>query len=220
MAPLRGGPIQNATRSRPRPTINNAAQLFTYDLAGRLKTRRDALNHTTAFAYNAYGLPTLIDYPTDVDVAFTYDQQGRRLSMTDGSGATSWTYDAFGRTATETQGHVKRVLRFSYDGDSERTGLEIVPTTGGTPWETSYGYDNAGRLHSVLDGRISSGQPYVYAYAPNASLVAQVTTPTGQKVIKTYDPLARLLNTTGQQANGTVFSSFTYSYNVAGQRQK
>jgi len=139
--------------------------------------------------------------------------------MTDGSGATSWTYDAFGRTATETQGHVKRVLRFSYDGDSERTGLEIVPTTGGTPWETSYGYDNAGRLHSVLDGRISSGQPYVYAYAPNASLVAQVTTPTGQKVIKTYDPLARLLNTTGQQANGTVFSSFTYSYNVAGQRQ-
>ncbi len=79
---------------------------------------------------------------------------------------TTWTYDAAGRPATETQGRAGRTLHFGYDGFGQRTAMEV--TGGTTPWHTTYGYDNAGRLHSVLDDRLPSGQPYVYTCAgPN-----------------------------------------------------
>jgi len=121
------------------------------------------------------GLPTSIGYPTDSAVTLAYDQQGRRLSMVDGSGTTTWTYDSVGRPATETQGRSGRTLRFSYDLNSQRTGLAV--DGGSATWKTGYGYDNAGRLRTVLDDRLAAGRPYVYTYASNASLVTQLTTP-------------------------------------------
>ena len=47
----------------------------------------------------------------------------------------------------------------------------------------------------MLDDRLAAGRPYVYTYASNASLVTQLTTPTGLKTVKTYDNLGRLLST-------------------------
>jgi YD repeat-containing protein len=139
---------------------DNSVWSYTYDPAGRVATRRDVMGRTTTYTHNAYDLVSTVTYPTDAPVAFTYDQQGRRLSMADGSGTTTWTYDAAGRLATETQSRSGRTLHFSYDTQSQRTGLEIIG--GGAPWQTAYGYDNAGRLRTVLDDRLPAGQPYIY----------------------------------------------------------
>ena len=121
--------------------------------------------------------------------------------MTDGSGATTWTYDPLGRPATETQSRSARTLAFTYDAYSQRIQLDIT-ATGATPWRTGYGYDNAGRLRTVLDARLPSGQPYVYTYATNASLIAQITTPTGMKTTKTHDAQGRL-RSVGNQFNSS-----------------
>jgi RHS repeat-associated protein len=213
---------------------DGASYNYTYDGAGRVKTRQDALGRTTTYRINAYGLPTSIGYPTDPSVTLAYDQQGRRLSMVDGSGTTTWTYDSVGRTATETQGRSGRTMHFGYDLNSERTGLKV--DGGSASWTTGYGYDNAGRLRTVLDDRLAAGRPYVYTYASNASLVTQLTTPTGFKTVKTYDNLGRLLSAISagvepvsggggapvSGADGGVsppqINSIAYTYDPAGQR--
>lgn len=196
---------------------------YTFDVAGRPVTRLDARGRTTVYAYNAYGLPTGIDYPNDVDVAFTYDQQGRRLSMTDGSGTTDWTYTALGLTASETQSRAHRQLAFGYDGFGQRNSLAVSPLDAsgaavGSPWITTYGYDNAGRLQTVLDDRLPSGQPYRYSYAASSPWLAQIAMPGGHTTIRTPDSLGRLLSTTTKRSDATVIDSFAYTYDRAGQR--
>lgn len=191
---------------------------YAYDNAGRLQTRLDAMGRTTTYSFNAYGLPTGITYPTDPAVAFTYDQQGLPLSMTDGSGTTTWIYDALGRPALETQGSSHRTLTYSYDSESQRIGMGVTSTDGGTPWQTKYGYDNAGRLQSVLDSRLPAAQPYIYAYAANSNLVSQITTPTGLKETKSYDNLGRLTNISALNAQQATINSFAYTYDAASQR--
>jgi RHS repeat-associated protein len=178
-------------------------------------TRQDAMSRVTAYDYNAFGIPTRIDYPTDADVTFAYDQQGRRLSMDDGSGRTTWTYDAAGRPMTETQGRSHRTLRFSYGAESERTGLEV--TSGESSWATAYGYDNAGRLTSVLDDRVAAG-PYVYGYTANASLVSEVLAPGGLMSKKSYDNQGRITSVSATNSQLSTVSSFAYTYDAAGQR--
>ncbi|MDD2763158.1 MAG: chitobiase/beta-hexosaminidase C-terminal domain-containing protein [Opitutaceae bacterium] len=198
---------------------DNSTWSYTYDAAGRLATRVDGLGRTTTYGYNAYGLIASILYPTDAPVSFAYDQQGRRLSMTDGSGTTVWAYDAAGRLASENQGRSHRTLTYDYDSHGNRIGLGVASTVGGvSPWHTNYGYDNAGRLRSVLDDRLPSSQPYLYSYTPNANLVAQVNTPTGMTRTNTYDSLGRLLSTTGKRSDASVINTFTYTYDAAGQR--
>src|SRR5690606_18199127 len=140
---------------------------YTYDAAGRLKTRRDGMNRTTTYSYNPYNLPTTIDYPSNPDVTFAYSPQGQRLTMNDGSGTTSWTYDSIGRVDSETQGRSHRSVRYQYDVQSNRVGMEIVSTdTPSNPWQTTYAFDNASRLRTVLDSRTPTGTPFVYTYVP------------------------------------------------------
>jgi large repetitive protein len=197
---------------------DTTAHVYTYDAAGRLATRKDALNRTTTYGYNAAGQITLIDYPTDADVTYTYDQQGRSLGMMDGSGTTTWTHDALGRPASETQGRSGRTLTYGYDSYSRRATLAVT-ATGAQPWTTRFGYDNSGRLRTVLDDRLTSGQPYIYGYATNASLVTQVLGPTGLNTNKTYDNQGRLLTQISTLNSGpTVLSTHTYTYDAAGQR--
>jgi YD repeat-containing protein len=48
--------------------------------------RTNAMSRTTAYSYNAMGRTTLVDYPNDPDVSFTYDAFGNRLTMNDAAG--------------------------------------------------------------------------------------------------------------------------------------
>ena len=202
-----------------KTSADTTACTYTYDAAGHLQTRLDQLGHTTTYGYNAYNLVSSVNYPTDAQVAFTYDQQGRRLTMTDGSGTTTWTYDAAGRTASETQARSNRIVNYSYDSFSNRTGLLVQSTDGSEPdWNTAYGYDNASRLGSILDARLPSSQPYVYSYNGNANLVFKITSPSGLTTLKTYDNLGRLLSISAQGSNNSPINSFTYAYDSVGQR--
>ena len=50
--------------------------------------------------------PTSVTYSDGVtpDVTYAYDADGRRTSMTDGTGTTTYTYDSLGRLTADTQG--------------------------------------------------------------------------------------------------------------------
>jgi YD repeat-containing protein len=126
---------------------------------------------------------------------------------------------ASGRPISETQGRSRRTLSYGYDAESLRISLDISSSDAGVaPWHTGYTYDNAGRLKTVLDDRLPAAAPFTYAYAPNSSLVASISTPAGLKTTKTYDTQGRLLSTTTVDAQLSPLSSFAYTYDAAGQR--
>jgi len=72
-----------------------------------------------------------VDYPSDADVSFTYDTLGRRSTMTDATGTTSWSYDSPGRLATNTLAGVDRSLVFGYDTYGQKTIMQFQNTQSG-----------------------------------------------------------------------------------------
>jgi RHS repeat-associated protein len=112
----------------------------TYDSGGNLKTKTDARNKTGTYSYDALNRVTQLVYP-DQTITYGYDQntngKGRLTSLSDGSGSTSFSYDALGRVTSRQQ---------TVDGVSKVIG---------------YSYDTAGQLRSVT---LPSGNAVSYSY--------------------------------------------------------
>lgn len=213
--------LRNRVQRKTYPDTSYFA--YTYDERGNLKTRRDAMNRTTTYTYNLYNQPLTIDYPTNTDVVYTYDAAGRRLSMTDGSRSggpsTEWAYDAVGRVTLYKQHAVDRKITNLYNVENSRTSMSVDRiSTPGSPWTTTYAYDNYGRLSTVQDPRVST-TAFTYNWNPLADLPSEIVMPSGAKQVKNYDALARLTEIKALNGAGTSVNRYAYTYNVAGQRQ-
>ncbi len=208
---------------------NNHVTTFTYDVLNRLHQESDPLGDTwqygydgvgncvsvydanhvlTTYTFDAANQLTDIDYPgTSEDVSFTYDDAGRRASMTDGLGTTTWTYDDLNRPITisdpfgATVGH-------SYDAVGNRTGLAYPDGN-----SVSYSYDPANRLTGVTDWNDQTTQ---YTYDPLGRLL-NVLRPNGVDSAYTYDVAGRLLALQHASTEATL-SSFQYAYDNVGNR--
>ena len=114
---------------------------YGYDEAGNVTTKTDARNITAQYRYDALGRLTTIDLPgTDEDTTFSYDTcsngLGRLCQITDQSGTTQYSYDAYGNLAQQ-----------------HKTEL-------GHTYTTAYSYDSLDRLSTLThpDGRIINYQ--------------------------------------------------------------
>lgn len=190
--------------------------LFTHDAAGHLETRKDALNRTTKYLYNnAFGRISDIDYPNDPDVHFAYDSAGRLTGMGDSTGNSTWTPDAWNRTASGTQPLTGRSLSYTYNARGQRQSLAF--TGASLPVRTvSYQYDSLSRLSSLADS--VTGGAFVYSYQPGTNWVSQVQTPSGSATVTARDSLGRITDTAFLKVGDNVLNSFTYTYDAAGQR--
>lgn len=138
---------------------------FTYDPAGNRLTATDPDGQVTTDAYNAANELVSISYSsaTTPGVTYTYDADGRVVSMTDGTGTTTDTYDSLGRLVSSTDG-AGQTVRYGYDLDDDVTA--VTYPNGQT---VTQGYDAAGHLTSVTDWL---GHTSTFAYDANG----QVTT--------------------------------------------
>lgn len=166
----------------------------------------------TAYQYNAYGLPTVVDYPGDPDVGFTYDALGRRTGMTDGSGTTTWAYDVMGRLVTTSQSAGGATVSYSYAPEG-RLRMTLATASESRTW--NYGYDQAGRLEVIQDG---PGSFYQYGYEPGTGRLTETLFPHGGWIQKSFDASGRLLSTSLMGRQGQTVRSFGYTYDKAGQR--
>jgi YD repeat-containing protein len=76
-----------------------------YDDHGRLETTADESGRTQTRTYFPSGLLDTVNHDdgtTDFDVEYTYDAQGRRLTMVDPTGTTTNTYDSAGKLIGQT----------------------------------------------------------------------------------------------------------------------
>jgi RHS repeat-associated protein len=140
---------------------------YGYDLAGNRITVTDPDGRVTTTAYDVANEPTSITYSdgkTPNVTGITYDADGQRAGMTDGSGTWSWTWDSLHRLTSVTEGN-NGTVKYQYD-------LRSNPTTITYPdgHSVTRGYDAAGRWISVTDWLGNTTQ---FGYDPDNNLTAE-----------------------------------------------
>ncbi len=125
----------------------NRQTAWTYDVAGRMQTRTDARGSGSAltYGYNLRDQQTSLTAPgLSVPITMQYDAQGRRTSMTDATGTTTWSYDRADRVNGATQPNAGNLV-YGYDAGDNRTVL-TYPTGGPA---LTYGYFKSNMLKSI-----------------------------------------------------------------------
>jgi RHS repeat-associated protein len=182
------------------------AQTRTYDAAGNLTSLTDYNGKTTTYEYDGLNrLTSKTPDPslTDTPESFTYTPQSKRASMTDASGATTYTYDNLDRLIVKVT--PQGALNYTYDAAGNVASMSSSNTNGVS---VAYTYDNLNRLSRVVDNRIPVDQnTTTYSYDP-ASNLATATYPNGLQSTFTYDDLNRVTALNATKAS--------YSYTLDG----
>jgi RHS repeat-associated protein len=181
---------------------------YTYDLAGRKTSMIDAEGQTTYYAYDPAGELTGIFYADGItpSVSESYDANGNRIELSDGSGTSTFIYDSLNRLTSATDGSGAAV-HYSYDLAGHLTGLTYPNGK-----EVSRGYDSAGNLTSVTDWQ---GHTAHFNYNADSNL-AEEQYPNDVTAALSYDSAERLTSITDADAGHTL-ASFNYSRDAVGQ---
>lgn len=210
---------------------------YTYDAQDRLKTMADPLGRTTSYSYDGAGNRTSLTDPqgqvttfaydaadqlTDIlyssdgtpDVFFAYDDNGRRVQMSDGTGTKGvginlYAYDSLNRLVQHVNGN-GQVVRYGYDLKGQLSTLTYP-----NGLSVTRAFDAAGRMTSVSDWL---GNTTTFAYDPNANLTTTKFPVPGAdyRDTFTYDAADQLMGVT-DTADGFVYANFGYTRDNLGQ---
>ncbi|MBD2195080.1 MULTISPECIES: RHS repeat-associated core domain-containing protein [Calothrix] len=188
---------------------------YTYDTKGNLASVSDVNNRTTLLVYDANNRLTKITYPNSRFLEFAYDTQGRRTQMKDQSGFTSnYIYDADGRLSKLTNASGATIISYNYD-----TVGRLSRETNGNGTYTTYAYDNAGQVTSIINYASNNSINSSFAYTYD-SLGRQtgVTTRDGTWAY-TYDTTGQLARARFTSTNTSIANQdLQYVYDAAGNR--
>jgi YD repeat-containing protein len=164
------------SKQHTKQDFNGKTTTYTYDTLNRLLQRiPDASLHQTT-------------------VSFTYTPTGKRLSMADASGTTSYTsYD--NRDRLKTKGTPAGTLNYTYDAHGS---LKTITSSNANGASMSYTYDVLNRLATAKDLRMAAlGGPSTaasYGYDPAGNLTG-MGYPNALQAGNTFDTLNRLTQT-------------------------
>ena len=198
---------------------------YGYDRSGRQTTLRDAAGRLTSLSYDVASQLQQIDYAdgATADVDFDYDVAGRRVRMVDGTGTSSYEYDAFGRVSSATDGAGRR-LRYAYDLADRLTKVtypaDLVEDTapaGGTIADPSVMrvYDDAGRVSAITDWL---GARTEYEHDRDGNVTEQ-RYPNQTKAVMVYDRSGRLARRTDSGPGSATVLDLPYARRLNGQLQ-
>jgi RHS repeat-associated protein/uncharacterized repeat protein (TIGR01451 family) len=205
-------------------------ETYTYDAAGNMTSKTDFNGRTTSYQYDTMNRLTVKTADTFFStgacaggrcgapqITYNYNAIGRRVSMLDASGATSYTYDARDHLLTKATAAAGTLI-YTYDAAGNMLTLSSSNVGGAS---MTYTYDALNRLGSATDG--SGSTSYAYDAVGNLS---GFTYPNGVKTTYSYNTLNRLTQmqstcgtgASGCGTSGTAISRYTYTLGAAGNR--
>ncbi|WP_203143273.1 RHS repeat-associated core domain-containing protein [Marinobacter mangrovi] len=186
---------------------------YRYDAAGNRIQRTDARGIEADYSYDAQNRLVQVIYPASGDaVSYQYDDPaagsygiGRLYRIEDGSGSTTYHYNAHGDVVEQTQviESVQYTTRYSYNAAGQLTGM-VYP--GGR--RIDYTYDAGGRISNVttqangLTQTLASG----IEYAPFGPLTG-LTYGNGLELTRQYDADYHLIR---QQVGNLLTQQYQY----------
>ena len=193
--------------------VTTNTQAFTYDAANNQLTAGDNSGAYT-MTYDALDRMSTEQEPFGLSLTFGYDAASDRVTVTDSfQGVTTSTFDALGRlTERQFGGTAQTALHMvlTWTADDQLATLTRYDDQSGSvlAGTSTYGYDNAQRLTSLLDtdGNNNTLASYLYAYDPGSRLTSQ--TINGVATNYNYDKTNQL----------TQDGSTSHGYDAAGNR--
>jgi len=178
-----------------------------YDPVGNVISSTDQNGQVMSYTYNAAGQVLTKTYADGTVDSFTYDAHGDLTSTTDPTGTTTLTYNA-AEELTQITYPSGLYLKYTYDAAGRR--IQMVDQDGFT---VNYSYDSVGRLSELTD---ASGNLIVkYTYDAAGYLVRQ-DDGNGTYTTYTYDADGNVLDLVNYAPDGSINSSFIYTYNNLG----
>jgi YD repeat-containing protein len=193
---------------------------YVYDAYGNLLSKQDPggncsaqpATSCTTYSYDAANQLTGINYSDGVtpNVSnITYDGDGQRVSMTDGTGTSSWGWDSLHRMVSYTNGGGAQ-MQWQYN-------LRNLPTTITYPGtlNVTRGYDNAGRWTSVQDWNSNTT---TFGYDADSNLTTE-TFPAASTVVDTFafNAVDQITNVASVKGGSTTLFSAGYTRDASNQ---
>ncbi len=197
-------------------------ETYQYDPAGNLTNRVDFNGRLTAYAYDAANR-LLSKTPDPVfsapPVSFTYTATGRRATMSDASGTTTYLYNERDWLTNKTVrwnlpagSRYTAILGYTHDPHGNLTGIESSDPNGTA---VGYEYDALNRLSRVNDARLGCCATNGYDAVGNLQSQAY---PNGVSSSYQYDSLNRLTNLTTLNAQAGLVAKYDYTVAAGGKR--
>ena len=197
---------------------DNSIVAVNYDVGGRLSSVVDAKNQTTSYKYWPDNLLQEVTYasPTPA-VSFTYDAYGRVDSMTDGTGTTDYSYVTPGnlgalRLGTETKPTGYGTIFYNYD-QLGRVVEELIYDAAGTLDARTFTYDPIGRISQEQNGL----GKFTYQFVGSSVRLQTLLEPNNQTFnYQYYNAAGNFWLQKIQQVAGTATVSHQYTYDAKG----
>ena len=193
-------------------TLTSALQL-TYDANSRIKTRWTPQKGTTTFIRDPVGRVRTNSYPSNPQVVFSYDSDGRLTNMVDGLGATTFSYSQVGQLQNEGGLWANDTVSRTYN-NRLRFSLTLNSQT------TTYNYDAAHRLKTIIAGSGTYGYTYHPGFSGSYSspLVQKISLPYGMAITNGFDTAGRLTATVLLNSSLAVLDSQQYGFDADSDR--
>ena len=184
---------------------------YTYTNDGKLATRTWARGIVTNYGYDMWGNLTSTTYSDGTpSVTLSYDALGRKSSVSDAAGVTSFVYDSYGNLASERWGGLgNRVLTRHYDAYGRNVGYSVNGAR-----KTTIGYDSStGRIATM-----NEGGNFAWQYLAGSHLKSRVSYPNGITVDYSYELNRDLLTEVRNYRGSIEYSRYLYANDALGRR--